>query len=739
MANEFTRTESVSDYQNYAGREGSQIDFTKEAAKIATGAKAIADTREKRKKDIQTEEDNVINQLEQANSFQNQTLGQTVLLSAKNLKETLLMQSKLMKAGKIKPADFMASLQTAKDDIANWGIAAKDWNSKYEESQKRQQLDPTTNKVVASGMETAIKESTLAFNNLNDVVPWTSATGNSYLVRMNVDEDGNATMPDFETEREKYLGMSSMNDLLLYQDDNAKYDISSLIAGEKKNVGAFITSTISGYTVDDGGNIVVTREGAREMEDALKNKSGQTDFLKLVDTITSTILYDDLSMANVLVNRSSGDDRYIIAQTAQEFADKGGTDLKNWLQADYTTQPPSVVLSEEQKSATKSYVRDEILTQFGQKTEKTKGLTGQQPNAAGTTTKKLDTKVGGYAAQLADVLVGDPANAENIIRSLITDINNNKSDTNASDIVDFDINEDTIVFYKDGEDPISVPRRSATGEIDNPDTPDINEAYDDVDILNEITGLYKSLTGESANRSEIEAGLAEVNYDLTGKTKRKGRLSGGTPRSAFDLITENQKVNADGDTILSLLDDAFGDTTMGVVDFLKGDKGAENSINEVIQKSLRSGVKKNITRSKLGNAKTKLFSDAQADSVLQLYIKGLNEKDPTGKLAEDFKEGAFSNRSLGDEVVMIEIAGTKTPILLDQSLSKEKIAASITEAINLAVVAVNKERESTDAKRAKGGRPSVNMIQKKNPQKTGESAVMYKARIMKMWKDKVST
>ena len=41
MANEFTRTESVSDYQNYAGREGSQIDFNKEAQKIAGGAQAI--------------------------------------------------------------------------------------------------------------------------------------------------------------------------------------------------------------------------------------------------------------------------------------------------------------------------------------------------------------------------------------------------------------------------------------------------------------------------------------------------------------------------------------------------------------------------------------------------------------------------------------------------------------------------------------------------------------------------
>ena len=31
MANEFTRSESVSDYQVYAGREGSMVDYEKEA------------------------------------------------------------------------------------------------------------------------------------------------------------------------------------------------------------------------------------------------------------------------------------------------------------------------------------------------------------------------------------------------------------------------------------------------------------------------------------------------------------------------------------------------------------------------------------------------------------------------------------------------------------------------------------------------------------------------------------
>ncbi len=79
MANEFTRTESVSDYQNYAGREGSQIDFNKEAQKIAGGAQAIAVGREKRKADIQSKEDEVINQLHQADAFENKTIGLTLI------------------------------------------------------------------------------------------------------------------------------------------------------------------------------------------------------------------------------------------------------------------------------------------------------------------------------------------------------------------------------------------------------------------------------------------------------------------------------------------------------------------------------------------------------------------------------------------------------------------------------------------------------------------------------------
>ena len=142
MANEFSRQESVSDYEVYQGREGSQLNFAEEAAKITTGVNAIATAREGKKAKIQADTDDVIAQLEKADSFQNQTLGQTVLLAAKGLKETLLMQSQLMKKGKIKPSDFMATLQTAKDDMANWGIAAKDWNTKFVESEAKTEVRP---------------------------------------------------------------------------------------------------------------------------------------------------------------------------------------------------------------------------------------------------------------------------------------------------------------------------------------------------------------------------------------------------------------------------------------------------------------------------------------------------------------------------------------------------------------------------------------------------------------------
>ena len=664
MANEFSRKESVSDYEIYQGREGSQLNFQEEASKIVTGVNAIATEREGKKAKIQTDTDDVIAQLEKADSFQNQTLGQTVLLAAKGLKETLLMQSKLMKKGKIKPADFMATLQTAKDDMANWGIAAKDWNEKYKVSEERQKLDPKTNKIIASGMETAIKESTLAFNNLNNVVPFTSATGNSYLVRLN--EDG--SMPDFETQKDRYGSFNNMNNLLLYQDDNAKYDLTSLIANEKKNVGAFITSTISGYTVEAGGNIVVTREGAREMEDALKGEEGGTNFTKMVNTLKGSILSDNLSIANILVNESFGDDGYIIAQTEQEFVDKGGKDLSKWIEADYSSQPPSVTLKDGQKTAAEGFVEDKILIQFGQKTTKTKGFAGQQESSSTNTSDKVDVEDAGYISELNDVFTNPNAASSKAILKRLIDSRNAEAKTPEDKIVSFDI-EDTRIIIKrgGGQDDLIIDRIGDSGVPNDPNTPE-DESLNILDTETDIMSAIDILTpGKGYSRGRVRDLIKSQKITINPRLNRDLKTSVSKP--PIKIVTNTTEVS-DGKTVIGELEKAIGGTTKG-----NWDSTVIAVVDDIIVGVMSGTLKRELANQGFGSPTTETVT--------------VN----------------------GEEYYKIKIAGKETSIRISGGETKTNIANQIVDAINEATKKVNKGRESKTV-------DSFNIWKRSNPGKS---------------------
>lgn len=647
MANEFSRQESVSDYEVYQGREGSQLNFAEEAAKITTGVNAIATAREGKKAKIQADTDDVIAQLEKADSFQNQTLGQTVLLAAKGLKETLLMQSQLLKKGKIKPSDFMATLQTAKDDMANWGIAAKDWNTKYIASEERQKLGPN-GKVIASGMETAIKESTLAFNNLDNVVPFTSPTGNSYLVRLN--EDG--SMPEWETQRDAYQSFNNLNNLLLYQDDNAKYDVSTIVANEVKNVGAFITSTISGYTVTDGGNVVVTREGAREMQDALKGKDGQTRFNTLVETISETVMGDELSIANILVGRSAGADRYIIAQTEQEFVNKGGTDLSKWIQADYTTQPPSVTLVDGQEAAAKQFIKDEILTQFGQSTKKAKGLSGQQPNTAAVTGNTKDVDDAGYISELNDVFTNPNAASSKAILKRLIDSRNAEAKTPEDKIMSFDIFDSMIVVKRGGgQDDLIIDRVSDSGIPDDPATPDIDESLNILDTETDIMSAIDILTpGKGYSRGRVRDLISSQGITINPRVNRELKTSVSKP--PLNVIT-NTSTLPSGKTVIKTIEDAIGDNTK-----MEFDSTVKNAIDDVVVNAMGGELKRELARQGFGSPTTEVVSEG------------------------------------GEEYYKINIAGKETSIRISGGETKTNIANKIVDAVNEATKKVNKKREN---------------------------------------------
>ena len=657
MANEFSRQESVSDYEVYQGREGSQLNFAEEAAKITTGVNAIATAREGKKAKIQADTDDVIAQLEKADSFQNQTLGQTVLLAAKGLKETLLMQSQLMKKGKIKPSDFMATLQTAKDDMANWGIAAKDWNTKFVESEARQKLGPN-GKVIASGMETAIKESTLAFNNLDNVVPFTSPTGNSYLVRLN--EDG--SMPEWDTQRDAYQSFNNLNNLLLYQDDGAKYDVSTIVANEVKNVGAFITSTISGYTVTDGGNVVVTREGAREMQDALKGKDGQTRFNTLVETISETVMGDELSIANILVGRSAGADRYIIAQTEQEFVNKGGTDLSKWIQADYTTQPPSVTLVDGQEAAAKQFIKDEILTQFGQSTKKAKGLSGQQPNTAAVTGNDKDVDDAGYISELNDVFTNPNAASSKAILKRLIDSRNAEATRPEDKIISFDILDSMIVVKRGGgQDDFIIDRVSDTGVPDDPNTPE-DESLDILGTETDIMSAIDILTpGKGYSRGRVRKLIKSQNIDIKPRINRELKTSVSKP--PLNVIT-NTSTLPTGKTVIKTIEDAIGGSTKG-----NFDSTVKDVVDDVVVNAMGGELKRELANQGYGSPTTEV-------------VQG-NTRDGNGQIIDN-----------NEEYYLVKIAGKETFIRISSGETKTNIANNIVDAVNEATKLVNKKREN---------------------------------------------
>ena len=405
MANEFTRKETVADYQTYAGQKDSQIDFSAEADKITTAVKKVATDRETKKKKIQTETDDILTQLAKAEAYSSQTVQQTVLMQANNIKRDVLQFYKDVKIGKRKLADYQAYMQTSRDSIIKSGIAAKHWEENFIEQEARQKLGEDGIKI-ASGTETYISLNVFGDNILKNSVPYSSPSGEQFLVTMNVDENGNKTMPDFDTERHKYKPYQMMNYWETYQDDGNKYDIASLVKKSNANIGTFITSNISGYTTSAGGGVVTTIEGAQQMDEYLKTTGGKTAFTALMEDTVAVVLSSDLSVVNALYQRPGlGKEKYIIAQTEKEFREKGGTDLSKFIRIVATDKPPTFPdLTEEQRNAAKKMVEREFLTQLGQSTKDTKGMPGTPASASRIQGSQIAEKEKNLAIDLTDTL-----------------------------------------------------------------------------------------------------------------------------------------------------------------------------------------------------------------------------------------------------------------------------------------------------------------------------------------------
>ena len=113
MANEFSRTQTVSDYQIYQGRENTQVNWNQMSRGINQTFNKIAEDREARKKEIDDETDAVLNQLEKADAYNSQTMGDTVAMLANQMREQVTTLNGIVKRGGMRPNEFLKFIQKA--------------------------------------------------------------------------------------------------------------------------------------------------------------------------------------------------------------------------------------------------------------------------------------------------------------------------------------------------------------------------------------------------------------------------------------------------------------------------------------------------------------------------------------------------------------------------------------------------------------------------------------------------
>ena len=652
MANEFTRKETVADYQTYAGQKDSQIDFSAEADKITTAVKKVATDRETKKKKIQTETDDILTQLAKAEAYSSQTVQQTVLMQANNIKRDVLQFYKDVKIGKRKLADYQAYMQTSRDSIIKSGIAAKHWEENFIEQEARQKLGEDGIKI-ASGTETYISLNVFGDNVLKNAVPYSSPSGEQFLVTMNVDENGTKTMPDFDTERHKYKPGSSMQLWQNYQDDGNKYDIASLVKKSNANIGTFITSRISGYTTSDGGGVVMTREGAQQMDEYLNTTDGKKAFDLLMEDTVAVVLSSDVSVANALEQRSkAGPGKYIIAQTEKEFREKGGTDLSKFLRIVATDKPPTYPdLTEEQRNVAAGMVEREFLTQLGQSTKNTKGMPGQQDTASTSGTETKDIDDAGYISEINDIFTNpNTAKSKAIIKRLV-DSRNAEATTPEDRIRAINIEEERIIVKRGGGlDDLIIDRISDSGIADDPNTPDVDESIINISTEDDVMSLIDILTPGKKGFSRSRVRKLIESQNITLGEKRAGGIDITVARTPLPLMTNTTELPS-GESILSSFQESFGSTTRGNLDgtIIK-------AIDDAIVGAMTKTLKRNISEYGLGDAKTK-------------------------KVKID-----------GKDYLNVTMAGFERDILLDDNNTKEAIAGDIVGIINEATKLVNEKR-----------------------------------------------
>jgi hypothetical protein len=455
MAENKNIPQGANKYSVYAQRniESTQVDWNKIAGDLTKTAESIRDERQGRKDAIDTETQNLMEQLSKIEGTNNQDAASLLINGSSMSVEALRVQSNLLKRGLIKPKDYKLFMQQQKNGYASLNTAVKGWDKWATVAKERLKIAEGTLGPKAGGLEIYQNNLTSALGNLKNKKIWSNPiNGQLQLVTMGKDKGGSYNvMPDYYKNKSAYQSPNTMNDLMKYQQD--RFDLKNATKGITSKVGQIIKAFVSGpnYNVLTGGGAIKTVSDFRQFGQFgtdLKGKKITYDQWKekQIDTITGRVGDKSNENAGQILFNSGG---YQYAQTIEEFRENNpGLEDSYWIKTDNSGSRPEIELNEEQVKEARLLADTEIESQIAHVESLTKGASGQQkqqPTNAANAAAARNTQLIGYMDDTNALASDDQSTFEATANDRIIALNSKI--TNADEKIDnITRNDKQIVF-----------------------------------------------------------------------------------------------------------------------------------------------------------------------------------------------------------------------------------------------------------------------------------------------------
>ena len=411
MAIDPSKTKRNIDFDTYvAPKEGSRVDWGKQAKVISDAFSKVATDRQRRKDEIDADTKANIDKLNALDQMDNKTLMDMTIDGSNSAANAIYEAEQKMKRGELRPQDFQKLKQNISSGFTQFQKNAKSWDSDFQRYTERMESGES------SSLEQYLGERMESFGNLKNLQLVTNPdTGNLAFGR--IDEDGNLlTGPDDLISINRMTAISK-------QEIN-KVNVGEFVKSSVDELGTYILAGNATTMGKDGSSrAVVTIEDFMQTEDAdeyITDKANE--ILNSQGAFSVGSILADSGVKNKYKEAFRGGD--------QEEFDK-------WLKDNPNAEPsenPIIVMgykengvvvepaiTEGQETIARDYIKKSIRGALDRKeTMKESSYQPAQPSAASIAKGDKDKRIDASGQSVNLLVTGDATAAEAAAADLIS-------------------------------------------------------------------------------------------------------------------------------------------------------------------------------------------------------------------------------------------------------------------------------------------------------------------------------